>query len=94
VEKAQQYAYRDRRNKKRDFRSLWIQRINAASRIEGVPYSIFMRGLHLLSIDVDRKILADMAVRVPLEFSVLVKKVKDFMKKSKEGTWRELPQGI
>ena len=62
VEKAAQYAYRDRRNKKRDFRRLWIQRINAASRQFGMPYSKFMNGLKLGGIDLDRKVLADIAV--------------------------------
>jgi large subunit ribosomal protein L20 len=61
--KADQYAYRDRRNRKRDFRRLWIARINAAARQEGMTYSTFMHGLKLAGIEVDRKILADIAVR-------------------------------
>lgn len=63
VEKALQYAYRDRKNKKRDFRRLWIQRINAAARINGLTYSQFMNGLKRAGISLDRKVLADMAVR-------------------------------
>ena len=61
--KAESYAYRDRRNKKRDFRRLWITRINAAARLNGMSYSQFMHGLKLAGIDLDRKVLADIAVR-------------------------------
>ncbi len=61
--KAESYAYRDRRNKKRDFRRLWIQRINAAARLNGMSYSQFMHGLKLAGIELDRKVLADIAVR-------------------------------
>jgi large subunit ribosomal protein L20 len=71
-----QYAYRDRRCRKRDFRSLWIQRINAAVRLMGISYSSFMHGLSQLSIDVDRKILSDMAINEPKSFEALVKKVQ------------------
>src|SRR5919112_3386876 len=63
VMKAESYAYRDRRNKKRDFRRLWITRINAAARLNGMSYSQFMHGLKLAGIEVDRKVLADIAVR-------------------------------
>ena len=66
--KADQYAYRDRRNKKRDFRRLWITRINAAARQEGLSYSQFMHGLKLAGIELDRKVLADIAVRDPDAF--------------------------
>ena len=76
VEKASQYAYRDRRNKKRMFRGLWIQRINAGSRLYGLNYSKFMNGLKLAGIDIDRKILADIAVYEPLAFEELVSKAK------------------
>ncbi|WP_340148374.1 50S ribosomal protein L20 [uncultured Sneathiella sp.] len=72
VEKAGQYAYRDRRTKKRNFRSLWIQRINAASREQGMTYGNFMHGLKLAGIEVDRKVLADIAVREPEAFKALV----------------------
>ena len=61
VEKASQYAYRDRRNKKRNFRGLWIQRINAGSRLHGLNYSKFINGLKLAGIEIDRKILSDLA---------------------------------
>ena len=66
--KADSYAYRDRRNRKRDFRRLWITRINAAARREGLTYGQFMHGLRLAEIEVDRKILADIAVRDPETF--------------------------
>ena len=76
VMKAGQYAYRDRRNKKRTMRALWITRINAACRIEGVTYSRFMAGLKKAQIDIDRKVLADMAVNDPAAFGSIVEKVK------------------
>ena len=63
-----QYAYRDRRNRKRDFRRLWVTRINAAARQEGMTYSTFMHGLKLAGIELDRKVLADIAVRDPETF--------------------------
>lgn len=71
VEKALQYAYRDRRTKKRQFRALWIQRINAAARLHGLTYSRFMNGLKKAQIDLDRKVLADIAVREPEAFKAL-----------------------
>ena len=67
-EKAGQYAYRDRRTKKRDFRSLWIVRINAAVRPSGITYSQFMNGLHKAGIELDRKVLADIALKEPQAF--------------------------
>jgi large subunit ribosomal protein L20 len=76
VEKAGQYAYRDRRRKKRNFRSLWIQRINAATRQLGLTYGRFIDGLGKAGIAVDRKILADLAVREPQAFATLVEKAK------------------
>ena len=66
--KAETYAYRDRRNKKRDFRRLWITRINAAAKQNGMSYSTFMHGLKLSGIELDRKVLADIAVRDPETF--------------------------
>ena len=72
VEKGLQYAYRDRRQKKRNFRALWIQRINAAAREHGMTYSQFMDGIHKAQIEVDRKVLADLAVREPDAFKALV----------------------
>lgn len=76
VMKAGQYAYRDRRTKKRVFRQLWIARINAASRAAGVTYSKFMAGLKKAQIDIDRKVLADLAVNDPAAFGAIVEKVK------------------
>jgi large subunit ribosomal protein L20 len=76
VEKAGQYAYRDRRRKKRTFRSLWIQRINAATRELGLTYGRFIDGLGKAGVAVDRKILADLAVREPQAFASLVEKAK------------------
>jgi large subunit ribosomal protein L20 len=72
VEKAMQYAYRDRRTRKRDFRALWIQRINAAARLYDMTYSVFMNGIHKAGIEVDRKVMADLAVREPAAFKALV----------------------
>jgi large subunit ribosomal protein L20 len=71
VEKALRYAYRDRRNRKRDFRALWIQRINAGAREHGLTYSQFMHGIKLAGLDLDRKILSDIAIREPEAFRVL-----------------------
>ena len=76
MEKALQYAYRDRRNKKREFRSLWIQRINAGVRSEGLTYSKFINGLNKSKINLDRKVLADLAYNNPEAFKSLVKKVQ------------------
>lgn len=72
VEKGLQYAYRDRRNRKRDFRGLWIQRINAGTREHGLTYSQFMNGLRRAGIEVDRKVLSDLAVHEPTAFKDLV----------------------
>ncbi len=80
VEKALRYAYRDRRTKKRDFRALWIQRINAATRTHGLIYSKFISGLKLAKIDLDRKVLADMAVKEPQAFAQIVEKAKAQLK--------------
>ena len=74
--KADAYAYRDRRNRKRDFRRLWITRINAAARQNGLSYGEFMHGLKLAGIELDRKILADIAVRDPAAFTALAEKAK------------------
>ncbi|MFC3230449.1 50S ribosomal protein L20 [Marinibaculum pumilum] len=76
VEKGLQYAYRDRRTKKRNFRALWIQRINAAAREHGLTYSRFMSGLRLSGVEVDRKILADLAVREPEAFKALAQEAQ------------------
>lgn len=76
VERAWQYAYRDRRNKKRVFRRLWIARINAAARQEGMTYSTFMHGLKKADIQLNRKVLADLALNEPDAFKSIVAKVK------------------
>ncbi len=76
AEKAGQYAYRDRRNKKRNFRALWIQRINAAARLNGMTYSQFMNGLKKSGIDLDRKVLADLAVRDEAAFTDIAKQAQ------------------
>lgn len=76
VMKAGQYAYRDRRNKKRVFRALWIARINAAARQQGLTYSAFMNGVHKSNIELDRKVLADMAVNDKAAFGAIVERVK------------------
>jgi len=76
MEKAMQYAYRDRRAKKRDFRSLWIQRINAGVRAEGLTYSKFINGLNKSGIKLDRKILAEIAYDNPEAFKTIVKKAQ------------------
>ncbi|MBW8760804.1 MAG: 50S ribosomal protein L20 [Burkholderiales bacterium] len=76
VMKAGQYAYRDRRTRKRVFRKLWIARINAGARSHGVTYSRFIAGLKKLSIDLDRKVLSDMAINDPAAFGAIVAKVK------------------
>ena len=76
VEKSLQYAYRDRKVRKRDFRKLWIQRINAAAREHGLRYSQFIDGLKKAGIDLDRKVLADIAVREPEAFKSIVEQAK------------------
>ena len=76
VEKALQYAYRDRRVRKRNFRALWIQRINAAARLNGLTYAKFMHGLSRSGVELDRKVLADLAVREPEAFKGLVEKAQ------------------
>jgi large subunit ribosomal protein L20 len=76
VERAQQYAYRDRRNRKRSFRALWIQRINAAVRELGLTYGRFIDGLGKAGVEVDRKVLADLAVREPEAFRALVEQAR------------------
>jgi large subunit ribosomal protein L20 len=71
VERGWRYAYRDRKNRKRDFRRLWITRINAAARLNDMSYSVLMNGLRKAGVEIDRKILADLAVRDPQAFSAL-----------------------
>ncbi|MEC9209175.1 MAG: 50S ribosomal protein L20 [Bacteroidota bacterium] len=76
VEKGMQYAYRDRKNKKRTFRALWIQRINAGTRLYGMSYSQFMGKIHTHGIELNRKVLADLAMNQPEAFKAIVDKVK------------------
>ncbi|WP_292889473.1 50S ribosomal protein L20 [Nonlabens sp.] len=76
VEKAMSYSYRDRRNKKRSFRRLWITRINAGARIHGMSYSVFMGAVKKNNIELNRKVLADLAMNHPEAFEAVVKKVK------------------
>ena len=75
--KADTYAYRDRRNRKRDFRRLWIQRINAAARQEGMSYSQFLHGMRVAEIELDRKVLADIAVRDPETFRRFAERARE-----------------
>ncbi|HEX9701533.1 MAG TPA: 50S ribosomal protein L20 [Rhodospirillales bacterium] len=82
VEKGLRYAYRDRRNRKRSFRSLWIQRINAGCRQHGMTYSKFMNGLLKAGIEIDRKILSDLAVREPDAFKALVEQAQAALAKN------------
>jgi large subunit ribosomal protein L20 len=76
VDRAGQYAYRDRKVRKRNFRSLWIQRINAAARIEGLTYATFIHGLDLSGIEIDRKVLSDIAGNDPVAFKAIAEKVR------------------
>ena len=80
VEKSMQYAYRDRRVKKRDFRSLWTQRINAGAREHGISYSVFIYGLKKLNVSLDRKILADLAMNEPDSFKYISEQVQSSVK--------------
>ena len=82
VEKAGQYAYRDRRNRKRDFRGLWIQRINAAARLHGLTYSEFIHGLKLAGIDLDRKALSEIAIHDAPGFEAIAKQVQSKLPKA------------
>lgn len=86
VDKANQYATRDRRNKKRNFRALWIQRINAATREHGLTYGRFIDGLNKAGIEVDRKVLSDMAIHEPDAFGALVGKAKKALEYLKDTT--------
>jgi large subunit ribosomal protein L20 len=84
VEKALRYAYRDRRNKKRDFRGLWIQRINAGARQHGLTYSQFINGLKLAGIELDRKVVSDLAITEPAAFKSLVETAQAALAKKAE----------
>jgi large subunit ribosomal protein L20 len=82
VEKGLQYAYRDRRNRKRDFRGLWIQRINAGAREHGLTYSQFIAGVKRAGIEIDRKVLSDLAIREPAAFAAIVRQAQEALKKA------------
>jgi large subunit ribosomal protein L20 len=86
VEKSLQYAYRDRKNRKRNFRALWIQRINAAVREHGLTYGRFIDGLNKAGIEIDRKVLSDMAIHEPQAFAALVAKSKTSLEYLKDTT--------
>jgi large subunit ribosomal protein L20 len=82
VEKGLQYAYRDRRNRKRDFRGLWIQRINAGAREHGLTFSQFINGVRRAGIELDRKVLSDLAIREPAAFAAIAKQAQEALKKA------------
>ena len=86
VEKSLQYAYRDRKNRKRNFRALWVQRINAATREHGLTYGRFIDGLNKAGIEIDRKVLSDMAIHEPQAFAALVAKAKTALEYLKNTT--------
>ena len=86
VEKAGQYAYRDRKVKKRSFRALWIQRINAAVRAEGLTYGQFMHGLKLAGVDLDRKVLADLAMHEGGAFSAIIAQARGALPQEAQAT--------
>ncbi len=86
VEKSMQYAYRDRKNCKRNFRALWIQRINAAAREHGLTYGRLIDGLNKAGIEIDRKVLSDMAIHEPQAFAAVVAKAKDALAYLKDTT--------
>ena len=96
VEKANQYAYRDRKNRKRNFRALWIQRINAAARGLGFTYARLIDGLSRAGIEVDRKVLSDLAIREPAAFAALVEQAKgqlDYLKEKTPGEFEKAMGG-
>lgn len=86
VRKAMVYNYRDRKNRKREFRKLWIQRINAATRAQGLSYSRFAEGLKAAGIEIDRKVLSDLAIQDEAAFAAIVKQVKDALAKKPGAT--------
>jgi len=94
VEKANQYAYRDRKNRKRNFRALWIQRINAAARGLGLTYGRLVDGLSRAGIEVDRKVLSDLAIREPAAFAALVEQAKGQLAYLKEKSPGEFEKAV
>lgn len=94
VEKAGQYAYRDRKTRKRNFRSLWIQRINAAAREHGLTYARLVDGLTKSGIEVDRKVLSDIAIHEPQAFAAMVAKAKEALAYLKNHTENEFEGAV
>jgi large subunit ribosomal protein L20 len=94
VEKSLQYAYRDRKNRKRNFRALWIQRINAAVREHGLTYARFIDGLNKAGIEIDRKVLSDLAIHEPQAFVALVGKSKAALEYLKDGMPNEFESAV
>ena len=94
VEKSLQYAYRDRKNRKRNFRALWIQRINAAVREHGLTYGRFIDGLNKAGIEIDRKVLSDMAIHEPQAFAALVAKSKTALEYLKDTTPNQFESAV
>ena len=94
VEKSLQYAYRDRKNRKRNFRALWVQRINAAVREHGLTYGRFIDGLNKAGIEVDRKILSDLAIHEPAAFVALVGRAKTALEYLKNGNPNEFERAV
>jgi large subunit ribosomal protein L20 len=94
VEKANQYAYRDRKNRKRNFRALWIQRINAAARSTGLTYGRLIDGLNRAGIEVDRRVLSDLAIHEPAAFAALVEQAKGALAYLKEKTPGEFDRAV
>ena len=94
VEKSLQYAYRDRKNRKRNFRALWVQRINAATREHGLTYGRFIDGLNKAGIEIDRKVLSDMAIHEPQAFAALVAKSKTALEYLKDGKPNEFESAV
>ncbi|MGB6118552.1 MAG: 50S ribosomal protein L20 [Mesorhizobium sp.] len=94
VEKSLQYAYRDRKNRKRNFRALWVQRINAAVREHGLTYGRFIDGLNKAGIEIDRKVLSDLAIHEPQAFVALVAKAKVALEYLKNGNPNEFERAV
>jgi len=94
VEKSLQYAYRDRKARKRNFRALWIQRINAAAREHGLTYGRFIDGLNKAGIEIDRKVLSDMAIHEPQAFAVLIAQAKTALEYLKDATPNEFESAV
>ncbi len=94
VEKSLQYNYRDRKNRKRNFRALWVQRINAAVREHGLTYGRFIDGLNKSGIEVDRKVLSDLAIHEPQAFAALVAKAKVALEYLKDGNPNEFERAV